>query len=272
MQGVLASFHDEAARKYFYDADIELVECSSFRLLCESLHNKTTDFNLMAVENSIAGSILPNYLLLEQFKSRIIGEVYLRIEMQFMALKGQNIKELKTVHSHPMALFQCTEFLATMPNLQVIEAADTAESAKIIAQEKKLGCAAIASKLAAEVYDLEIYKKNIETDKQNYTRFLVVSRGELWRTSEIPNKTSLRFETNHRPGGLLEILEIFKKYNLNMTKLQSVPIIGKPYQYAFHVDLEWTDYDDLKKALTVLKNSNIHLLELGEYFKQERPV
>ncbi len=269
---MLASFHDEAARKYFHDAEIELVECSSFRLLSESLANKTTDFNLMAVENSIAGSILPNYLLLEQFKSRIIGEVYLRIELQFMAMRGQNINDLTTVHSHPMALFQCSDFLLSMPNLQVIEASDTAESAKIIAAGKKMKAAAIASKLAAEVYDLEIYKKSIETDKQNYTRFLVVSRDQLWRQSEIPNKTSLRFETNHHPGGLLEILEIFKKYNLNMTKLQSVPIIGRPYQYAFHVDLEWNNYDEFKQALTVLKKSNIHLLELGEYFKQERPL
>lgn len=271
IQGVKASFHDVAARKVFPDRGIELVECASFRRLCEALKNNETDFNLMAIENSIAGSILPNYLLLEQFEERIVGEVYLRIEMNLMALKGQKISDLHSVQSHPMAFSQCQEFLFQHPYLKVLEAADTAESAKEIKERNLQGFGAIASRLAAEVYGLEILADGIETNKRNYTRFLVVSKGERYQNGE-PNKASLRFEVTDRPGSLLSILSSFTAHGINMTKLQSVPILGRPYEYSFHVDLEWHDYDEYKRALREIELKAVNLIHLGEYAKDERPM
>jgi prephenate dehydratase len=226
---------------------------------------------MMAIENSIAGSILPNYLLLEQFQGRIVGEVYLRIEMSLMALAGQKISDLHSVQSHPMALFQCEDFLFKYPHLKVIEAADTAESAKIIKERGLQGHAAIASSLAAEVYGLELLEKGIETNKRNYTRFLVVSRGERFRPDVPPNKASIRFEVAHRPGSLLSILGSFTAHGINMTKLQSVPILGRPYEYSFHVDLEWEDYSEYQQALREIELKAINLILLGEYAKDERP-
>jgi prephenate dehydratase len=270
IQGVRASFHDAAARQYF-KGPIDLVECASFRRLCEALENKESDFNVMAIENAIAGSILPNYLLLERFRFRVIGEIYLRIEMCLMARPGQRIEDLQIVQSHPMALFQCEDFLARHPHLKVIESNDTAESAKDIREKNLNGQAAIASRLAAEAYGLELLAEGIETNKENYTRFLVVSRGDRLETQEPPNKTSLRFEVSHRPGSLVSILTSFMTHGLNMTKLQSVPIPGRPYEYSFHVDLEWTDYDEYQRALNELRLKAINLFHFGEYPKAERP-
>lgn len=270
IQGVRASFHDVAARKAFKGRKIELVECVSFRSLCEALVTGRTDFNIMAIENSIAGSILTNYMLLEQFGSRVVGEVFLRIEMSLMALRGQKIEQLESVQSHPMALLQCQEFLFQYPNLKVVEASDTAESAKKIAEQNLLRQAAIASRLAAEEYGLEILEEGIETNKQNYTRFLIVSQGERYNSNDIPNKASVRFETSHKPGSLLSVLSSFAAHGVNMTKLQSVPIMGRPYEYSFHVDLEWEDYDQYKLALSEVSNKTVSLILLGEYLKDER--
>lgn len=271
IQGVKASFHDVAAREFFAGHDVQLLECASFRRLAEALANKETDYSLMAIENSIAGSILPNYILLEQFNLKVIGEVYLRIEMCLMALPGQKISELSHVQSHPMALFQCQDFLAKHPHLKVVEANDTAESAKDIAEKKLKGQAAIASALAANVYGLELLEKGIESDKQNYTRFLVISRGERFGENRKPDKSSVRFEISHRPGSLLSILSSFVAHGINMTKLQSVPIIGRPYEYSFHVDLEWSDEKKYELALEEMQLKAVRLVEFGRYKKDARP-
>ena len=186
IQGVRASFHDVAARNYFgYNKSILPLECSTFRNLCEVLENHDADFCMMAIENSIAGSILPNYALLEKYHFKIVGEVYLRIEMALLALKGQKISDLKFIQSHPMAIFQCEEFLNLNPHLKIIEKNDTAESAKEISQNKLVGYAAIASEMAAETYGLEVLKKNIETNKKNYTRFLVIARDDDYHEDNI---------------------------------------------------------------------------------------
>lgn len=272
IQGVRAAFHDVASRQYFAGEELELVECSTFRRLCQVLVDQKTDFNLMAIENSIAGSILPNYLLLEQFGLQVVGEVYLRIEMCLMALPGQKISDITTVRSHPMALLQCQEFLASHPHLQAVEAADTAESAKEIKERNQKGVAAIASRLAAETYGLSVLAEGIESDRQNYTRFLVVSRGDRYRKNETADKSSLRFEVAHEPGSLLAVLESFAKYGLNMTKLQSVPILGRPYEYSFHVDLEWSDEKAYRAALMDVKKKCASLVEFGLYKKDTRPV
>lgn len=286
IQGVRASFHDAAAREYFKEP-LELCECASFRELCEALVDGRTDLSIMAIENSIAGSILPNYLLLEKFKLRVVGEVYLRIEMNLMALPGQKIEDLQFIQSHAMALFQCEDFLAAYPHLRALEAADTAESAKHIHHKVLKGYGAIASRLAAEVYGLEILAAGIETNKQNFTRFLVISRSEdsgslkpfahedfkkVLRNSQLePNKASLRFETRHEAGSLLAVLEVFKKHNINMTKLQSVPLLGRPYEYAFHTDIEWSKADEYKSSMKEIAQVSKNLFHFGEYPKSERP-
>jgi prephenate dehydratase len=272
IQGVKASFHDVAAREYFAGREIECVECQSFRRLCETLKNGETDFLIMAIENSIAGSILPNYVLLEQFHYRVIGEVYLRIEHCLMALEGQELRDIQIVQSHPMALAQCQEFLARHPWMKAQEAADTAESAKDIKEKNLRGVAAIASRLAAREYGLKILEEGIETDKQNYTRFLVVSNGRVFRENQKPDKASLRFEIPHRPGSLLSVLSSFVAHGINMTKLQSVPILGRPYQYSFHVDIEWEDEAEYQQAIKELKLKTSNMIHFGEYAKNERPV
>jgi prephenate dehydratase len=209
---------------------------------------------LMAIENTIAGSILPNYALLEKFGFKIIGETYLRIEMCFLALPGQKMSDIRFVQSHPMAILQCQDFLAPLKEVKIVEAADTAESAAEIQSRKLTQYAAIASKLAAETYGLEILKENIETDRLNFTRFLVLARAEAETSIPLANKASIRFEAAHRPGSLAEVLAIFARNSVNMTKIQSIPVLGKPYQYAFHVDLEWSDVAQYRLSLEEGRN------------------
>jgi prephenate dehydratase len=271
IQGVRASFHDVAARQYFSDQEVHVVECSSFKLLCQVLQDGEADVCLMAIENSIAGSILPNYSLLENYGFKITGETYLRIEMCLLALRGQSIANVQKIQSHPMAILQCEDFLASVPKVQVLEMADTAESAKFISEQKLNGVAAIASRLAAKTYDLEILKEGIETNKQNYTRFLVICRKDDYQLPDNANKASIRFEAPDRAGSLVEVLEILKRHQINMTKIQSVPIMGKPYEYSFHVDLEWTDQSAYWEALTKVQTAVINLIHLGEYRRGMRP-
>jgi prephenate dehydratase len=268
IQGVKASFHDVAARTYFKQT-IEPLECATFRELCESLKAKKCEFALMAIENSIAGSILTNYSLLESFHFSIVGEIYLRIEMNLLALPGEKISNLNFVQSHPMALLQCEDFLHGHPHLKLIESSDTAESAKYIREKNLKGYGAIASRLAAETYNLENLAPGIETNKQNYTRFLVISREP--RESSQANKSSLRFETGHAPGSLVAVLKVFQDNGINMTKIQSVPILGKPYEYSFHVDLEWDNHDSIESALDGMKRKSKGLVSFGNYIRGERP-
>jgi len=270
IQGVQACFHDVAARKYFSTSTITPIECSSFRILCDSLSSRKADFAIMAIENTIAGSILPNYALLEKNDFKILGEVYLRIEMCLLALPGQSIEDIRFVQSHPMAILQCQEFLAQLQNVKLIEASDTAESAMEISQKGLKQFAAIASRLAGETYGLNILKENIETDPSNYTRFLVLCRSADYVRPEDSNKTSIRFETGHTPGCLAKILTVFSAHQLNLTKIQSIPVLGKPYQYAFHVDLEWSDYSDFTQALAEMKVYALNIVQFGEYQRGER--
>ena len=226
----------------------------------------------MAIENTIAGSILPNYALLQSYGFKILSETYLGIELAIMALPGQSLSEIRHVQSHPMAILQCQDFLGTLPNIKIIEAADTAESALEIAKRGLSGHAAIASKLAAETYNLEILRENIETDRANYTRFLTLCRSENYTRPKNSNKTSLRFETKHEPGSLARVLTLFSDHQLNLTKIQSLPIIGKPYQYGFHIDVEWTHHDHYDAAMEALKLETINLIHFGEYPRGEKPT
>ncbi len=276
IQGVKASFHDLAAQKYYHQKSITnqqvvLIESPSFGDLGLKLNQSETDFSLMAIENSIAGSILPNYALLAKYGFKIATEVYLRIEMSLMALPGQKIEDIQFVQSHPMALLQCERFLLSYPKMQALEAADTAESAKEIREKNKLGYAAIANKLAASVYDLEVLAEGIETNKQNYTRFLVIFRADDYQQSENTNKASICFEVTHQPRALMNVLKIFGELEVNLSKIQSVPIIGRPYEYSFHVDIEWQDREKYKQAMALILPQVKNLVHFGEYLKGEMP-
>jgi prephenate dehydratase len=274
IQGVKACFHDVAARKYFASQgvpEIQPVECSTFGRLGIALKTGEADFAVMAIENTIAGSILPNYSLLETHGFKILGEVYLRIEMCLLALPSQELKDIRFVQSHPMAILQCQEFLSTLPEAKAVEASDTAESAKEIQAKQLPAYAAIASKLAGATYGLNVLKENIETDRSNFTRFLILSRAVDAVVLEGANKASLRFEAEHTPGSLANILSTLSANEVNMTKIQSIPILGKPYQYGFHVDIEWNDSAKYERALEQMKTQTLNLIHFGEYCSGEKP-
>ncbi|MFM7429320.1 MAG: prephenate dehydratase [Flammeovirgaceae bacterium] len=263
IKGIATSFHEVAALTYFNS--VESVECLSFHTLCETLANKKSDFAVMAIENSIAGSILPNYFLLQDYRFSIVGEVYLPIHMHLLALPGVKLSDIKTIESHPMAIRQCSDFLFRLKNVDIRESDDTAVSAKRVKELNLTQTAAIANELAAKKFGLQILEKRIETHKKNFTRFLVLARG----TEKVAdsNKASICFEVANEVGSLADALTTFKDNKINLTKIQSIPIIGRPSEYSIHVDLEWKkrkDYDAaMQKAMRQVRNLNI----LGEYMK-----
>ncbi len=273
IQGGQASFHHMAARQYFNGHEFELAECQTFRQLCQALHSGEADIALMAIENSLVGSILPNYALLQEFPFYITGETYLHIRQNLMALPGQSLKDLRFVRSHPLALLQCSEFLEQHPQLRALETFDTAESAREIREKLLSGTAAIAGKLAAERYRLTILAEEIENVKQNYTRFLVLSREEAREDGAIADKASLNFHLKHRVGALAEALDIFRRCGLNLTLIQSLPIAGRPSEYAFQVDLEWERREALEEGIEALRRfaNQIQIQILGIYPKGALP-
>ncbi len=264
IQGIATSFHDAAARTYFTQP-IEIVECLTFHSLCEKLKHEEADYAVMAIENSIAGSILPNYFLLQDYHFSIVGEIYLPIHMHLLALDGAGLKNIRCIESHPMAIRQCSEFIHRLNGIEIRESDDTALSAKKIKEMKLRDTAAIGNELTAKKFGLRILEKCIETHKKNYTRFLILSRQP--HASRENNKASLSFEVAHRVGSLADALAAFKENQINLTKIQSIPIIGKPAEYSIHVDVEWKrrkNYNDaLQSVLRQVKNLNV----LGEYKK-----
>lgn len=266
IQGIATSFHEVAAMTFFGGAaQIETIECLSFHDLCESLDKGESNYAVMAIENSIAGSILPNYFLLQSYHFSIIGELYLPIHMHLLALPGVRREDIKVIESHPMAIRQCAEYIHSLSGVEVRESDDTALSAKRVSEMKLKDTAAIANEFAAKKYGLEILEKRIETHKKNFTRFLILAKRSVEQVDS--NKASLSFEVAHEVGSLAETLMIFKNNNINLTKIQSIPIIGKPSEYSIHVDVEWKKrkhYDDaMSQILRKVKNLNI----LGEYKK-----
>ncbi len=265
IQGIATSFHEVAALSHF-DEPIETIECLSFHVLCETLKNDGADYAMMAIENSIAGSILPNYFLLQEYHFSIVGELYLPIHMHLLALPGVKMKDIKSIESHPMAIRQCSEFLHKLEGVEIRESDDTALSARKIRDRKLKDTAAIANEQAAKKFGLQILEKRIETHKKNFTRFLVLTKKGCVPDS---NKASLSFEVANESGSLANVLISFKDNGINMTKIQSIPIIGKPSEYSIHVDVEWKrrkSYDDaLRQVLRQTRNLNV----LGEYKKSE---
>lgn len=264
IQGIKGSNHHQVAKDYFGD-DVSFVECSSFDILVDHLISKTADKGVMAIENSIAGSIIPNYALVFHNNLHIIGEQYLNIHHNLMALKGQTINDIQEVRSHPMALLQCNEFFKNYRHIKLVEDVDTAETAKRIQEGQLKGIAAIAPKVAAEMYDLEIIHSEIQTIKDNATRFIIVKTQNKALPEEEINKASVRFVTDHKRGSLAAILNVMSDCNLNLTKIQSLPIIQTPWKYSFFVDVTFEKYKHFSKAKALLEIMSEEFKVLGEY-------
>lgn len=276
MQGVRGAFHEIAIRKYFKGSEYEVVPCPTFNDLFESLQFGKAEYGMVAIENSTVGSILPNYTLLRESGLRILGEIYLKIEQHLVALPGRQIQDIKKVYSHPMAIQQCQEFLTPLRHqgIQVIDAEDTAQSAEWISREQKSKVAAIASRLAAKLYGLEILEESIQTNKKNYTRFLIVSSEENYNNRKLNgrklDKSSLYFILPHEQGSLSEVLSVLTFYKINLTKIQSLPIVGRDWEYMFYVDLNFDDYEKYTQALNAVRPLLKELEILGEYPKGDK--
>jgi prephenate dehydratase len=269
IQGIQGSFHDIVAKQFFGNT-IELIECMSFTEIPVLLNNNDADRAVMAIENSIAGAILPNYALLDEYNLSIEGEVYLNIHHHLMALDGQKFEDIKEVWSHPMAILQCRKFFRDYPNIKLIEEKDTAEVAKRIQENKMTGVAAIASKEAAKLFNLEVLADDIQTIKHNSTRFFILKKKSdtitpLNNSEERKNKSSIKFITRHATGSLAEVLDIFAKHEISLTKIQSLPKIDEPWKYAFFIDLLFEDQKLYENALHLINKKVTHLKILGEY-------
>ncbi|WP_066226111.1 prephenate dehydratase [Formosa haliotis] len=264
IQGIKGSFHHIVAKTYF-DDNVDIDECMSFDTLVDNLISKKSDVGIMALENSIAGSILPNYALIDKHNLHIIGEMYLDIQHNLMALPGQNIEDIKEVYSHPMALLQCKTFFKKYPHIKLIEDKDTAETAERIRNRKLKGVAAVASKVAAEIFELEILAESIQTIKANETRFVIVkTQNSILDESEI-NKVSMRFELEHKRGSLASVLNVLSDCRMSLTKIQSLPKIETPWKYAFFVDVTFIKYKNFDKARAILGIMAKEFKVLGEY-------
>lgn len=268
IQGGYGAFHEIAAMYFFGEDNIDILPRNTFKDLMKSLKKRQVDFGIMAIENSLAGSILPNYNLIKDSNMKIIGEIYLRIRQNLVALPGQQIEDLREVFSHPMAILQCQQFFDRHPNIKLIESVDTALSARDIREKDLMGIGAIASNLAAKKYDLQILAESIETNKMNYTRFLILEENNgIHSDPDIVNKASLHFALAHKSGSLSKILSILSYYDQNLTKIQSMPIMGRDWEYQFYVDLMFDDYDWYKKAVEAIRPFTSELGILGEYKK-----
>jgi len=267
IQGGYGAFHEIAAHHYFENEEIEILPRRTFRDMVSTLKNRRSDFGIMAIENSLAGSIIPNYSLIINTRMHIIGEIYLRIKQNLVALPGVSITDLKEVFSHPMAILQCQDFFDEYPGIRLIESIDTALSAEEIAEKQLRDTGAISSKLAAEKYGLEVVAEGIETNKMNYTRFLILAENGFTVPREKVNKASIYFSLAHKIGSLSKILSILSYYEINLAKIQSMPIVGKDWEYMFYVDVEIHDHEMYQKSIEAIRPFTASLGILGEYKK-----
>lgn len=256
IQGYEGSFHQMAARSFF-GKEVEVIPCATFREVVKLASNKRdSDGGVMAIENSIAGSILGNYALLQKSDLQITGEVYLQINQNLLVNPDVTLEDIKEVHSHPMALQQCLHFL-DKHNWKLVESEDTALSAKQVHRHRSKHIAAIASKLAAELFGLKVLKPNIQDEKDNYTRFLIVQRAEGAEAIENANKASINFQVSHTQGALAKVLTVIADEGINLSKLQSFPIPGTQWKYSFHADLEFdsvSQFEKVKEKMLPLTN------------------
>ncbi len=265
IQGYEGSFHQIAAEG-FIGREIELLCCSTFRKLAAAVAAKDADVGVMAIENSIAGSILPNYSLLQNSSLQVVGEIYLRIRQNLMALPDVSEDDVEEVYSHPMALLQCADYLDTK-DWKLVEYEDTALSAKMIAEKGLRNAAAIASQRAAELYGLKVIVPNINTIKNNYTRFLIIKAADAGIVVEGPDKASLYFKIGNEHGSLFSVLKQMEDAPVNMTKLQSYPIPSEPWHYLFHVDMEFPDIRVFNQVVEKMSNASEELHVYGVYKK-----
>lgn len=264
IQGIEGSFHHLVAQQY-YGQQVEVLECMSFAEVTKGLASGEATEGVMAIENSIAGSILPNYALIDENNLKVVGEHYIPIEMNLMAMPGQKIETIKKVYSHPMALLQCKEFFKKYPHIKLIEDADTASVAKRISEKGSTKVGAVASRAAASLFGLEILAESIHTKKSNATRFLIISTKKKEPNGEKIDKASLKFELESKRGSLVSVLNILRDFNLDMTKIQSMPIIETPWKYSFFIDVIFEDHTEFQKAMGILEVMTEQLTILGTY-------
>ena len=274
IQGIAGSYHDIAARNYHEGEEIEIIPCNTFRDVITTIKKDPAILGMMAIENTIAGSLLQNHELIRESGLSVTGEYKLRISHSLVALPGTSIHEVTEVNSHPIALMQCTDFLDTLPNAKVVEKEDTAMSARWISENQLKGHAAICGKLAAQIYKMEVLAEGIETNKRNFTRFLAIA--DRWTADEMlrgtdKNKSSLVFALPHTSGSLSKVLSVLSFYDMNLSKIQSLPIIGREWEYLFYIDT-FTDFTRYKQALDAIRPLTKDLKILGEYAEGKQSV
>jgi prephenate dehydratase len=275
IQGVAGSYHDMAARNYFEGEDIDIVPCNTFKDVISVVKKDPSILGLMAIENTIAGSLLQNHELIRESGLVVVGEYKLRISHSLVAMPDVDIHDIKEINSHPIALMQCTEFLDTLPGVKVVEAEDTALSALWIKENGLRDHAAICGKHAAEIYGMKVLAEGIETNKRNFTRFLLIT--DPWKVDEFvtdsdKNKASLVFALPHSSGTLSKVLSVLSFYDMNLTKIQSLPIIGREWEYLFYINLTFVDYLRYKQALDAIRPLTKDLKILGEYAEGRQSV
>lgn len=266
IQGYEGSFHQQAARS-FLGNDVEVVPCSTFREVIKQAKAKDCDGGFMAIENSIAGSILPNYALLMQSGLSITGEIYLKIRQDLMVNPGVEISDIREVHSHPMALLQCMDYLEKHPQWKLVETEDTALSARHIHQHRHKHVAVIAGKMAAELFNLHILARGIQSGSNNYTRFLYLEPSDKKIENELANKASVNFQTDHSKGSLARVLTKIAEGNVNLSKLQSMPIPDTEWKYSFHADMEFDSLEQFHKVIKHIEPVTESIRVLGVYQK-----
>lgn len=272
IQGGLGAYHEIAAREYFSGEEVQIVPCSTFRDIFTEAEKDPQLVGVMAIENTIAGSLLQNHDLLKNHNLMIAGEHKLRITHSLAALPGQTLTNIKEVMSHPMALMQCEEYLDTLSGIKIVEHDDTALAARDIKLKEMRGTAAICSSLAAEMYGLEILASGIETNKRNFTRFFILAQDEMLRELQKDNhinKSSLVFVLPHAEGTLSQVLSVLSFYKVNLTRIQSLPIIGREWEYQFYIDLTFSDYNRYKQSIDAIMPLISGLKVLGEYREEK---
>ena len=268
IQGIIGSFHHIVTKQYF-ENKAAIKEFLSFDDLVESLVNEKCNYGVMALENSIAGSLIPNYALIDENNLHIVGEKYLDIQHNLICLEGQDINDIKEVHSHPMALLQCKDFFKKYPHIKLVEDKDTAQVAKRISEHKLQCIAAIASDLAADLYSLKIIKKSIQTIRHNETRFVILQKFPNNKIENI-SKASIKFELDHKRGSLAAILNVVSDCKLNLTKIQSLPKIDTPWVYSFFIDITFDEFRDYEKAKSIMSIMAKDFKILGEYENRKK--
>lgn len=268
----MGAYHDIAAHSYFSE-ELSIVPCLTFKDIFSEAAKDEQTIGIMAIENTIAGGLLPNHDLLKLNDLKIAGEQKLRISHTLSALPGQQLQDIKEVVSHPMALMQCADFLDTLPGVRLVEHEDTALAAKEISENKTYGVAAICSRPAAEIYNLEIIASGIETNKRNFTRFLILAHegmvAEVRKSGNI-DKASLVFVLPHTEGSLSQVLSVLSFYGVNLTRIQSLPIIGREWEYQFYIDLAFADYERYKQSVKAILPLVGQLKVLGEYAEHKQ--